>query len=669
MTVQRAARWRLLLIVGILAPAAMGAVGLLLGRLATGRFPDLLHLPSGRGTLAGLAAAGLSLGVVSLAARLSDRLEEALRRTGTRAGEEALRLAGYPVMLTLVTTSALGEEMLFRGGLQPLVGLLPAAFLFGFSHGGWQRENWAYVAVATLSGTIFGSAYILTGDLWAPVIGHAIHNCLSTLLLGRRVEVSWRGRLPVIRLVPEEPEVEDRPREKEVPAAMFPSPYPPRPTARELGLVTGRLEPGPNNDICDVPGVRVGHATRVEGEGPLVPGQGPIRTGVTAILPHGGNLFQQKVPAGVFVLNGFGKAVGLAQVAELGTLETPILLTNTLSVFQAANELVSYMLEQNPEIGITTSTVNPLVGECNDGFLNDVQGRHVTAAMVRAAIEGASTGPVQQGTVGAGTGMVCFGFKGGIGSASRRVDRYVLGTLVVANFGRRPDLLVHGVPVGQWLEEEERARREQEEDAGQRGERPADEAAPEAPVGEPLPGALRPDEPVGESPAGSAQVDESAVAPPAGEAEPDQAAPEPPPEEEARSGQSEPPEPPPGSVMVIIATNAPVDARQLTRLAKRGAMGLARVGSSAANGSGDFVLAFSTANRVSHRSDYPLRATTLLRDDSPVMNDLFRAAVESVEEAVLNALFTAQTVVGRDGHVAPALPVEKVLAWVRPPRP
>ena len=514
----RRTRWRLFLLIGVLAPAAMGAVGLLLARLATGQFPDLLRLPSGQAVLAGLVVGGTSLGLIGLLSRWGP-LEDALRKTATRVGEEALRSAGYPMMLVLVTTSALGEELLFRGGLQPLVGLLPAAFLFGFSHGGWMRDNWAYAAVAAASGAIFGGAYALTGDLWAPAIGHSIHNILSTLLLGRHIEVEWRGPVPVIRLVPDEPP--DATGEEVAPMS-FTSPYPSRPTARALGLITGHLPPGPQNDICDVPGVRVGHATRVEGEGPLVPGRGPVRTGVTAILPHGGNLFKQKVPAGLFVLNGFGKATGLAQVAELGTIETPILLTNTLSAFRAADALVSYMLEQNPEIGVTTGTVNPVVGECNDSFLNDVQGRHVTAEMVRAALDGASGGPVAQGAVGAGTGMVCFGFKGGIGSSSRRVDRYVLGALVLANFGRRPDLLIHGVPVGRRLLD---------------------------------------------YPEKAAPVSETAPAPqPEQESAPQQPA--------ADSGSEfTPDEPPPGSVMIVLATDAPLDARQLTRLAKRGRAG------------------------------------------------------------------------------------------------
>ncbi len=333
-----------------------------------------------------------------------------------------------------------------------------------------------------------------------------------------------------------------------------------------------------------MPGVLVGHATVVAGAGALEPGRGPVRTGVTAILPHGGNLFEEKVPAGVFVLNGFGKSVGLAQVQELGTLETPILLTNTLSAFGAANTLVSYMIGQNPEIGISTSTVNPVVGECNDGYLSDIQGRHVQEDHVLAALAGAGPGPVAQGAVGAGTGTVCFGFKGGIGSASRTVAGYTVGALVQSNFGRREDLLVAGAPVGQFLKE--------------------------------YPGEEGP----------------------------------------------EPEEIPPGSIMVVLATDAPLDARQLTRLCKRGALGLARVGASASHGSGDFVLSFSTAYRVPHVAASPLMTVELLRDDTEAMGRLFLAAVEAVEEAVLNSLFAASTVVGRDDRTVHALPVKRVLA-------
>lgn len=355
---------------------------------------------------------------------------------------------------------------------------------------------------------------------------------------------------------------------------------------RSLGLKLGRLPTGPGNEITDVPGVRVGHATLVAGSGPLRAGSGAVRTGVTAVLPHGGNLFAEKVPAGLFVLNGFGKSTGLAQVQELGTLETPILLTNTLSVFRVADGLVSHMLEQNPEIGVSTGTVNPVVGECNDGFLSDIRGRRLTEAHVHAALAGAAGGPVRQGAVGAGTGTLCYGFKGGIGSASRLAGGYSLGVLVQTNFGRRADLLVGGVAVGARLLQ--------------------------------YPGEEGP----------------------------------------------EPEEVPPGSVMVLLATDAPLDARQLSRLCRRGAMGLARTGTTVQDGSGDFLLAFSTGNRVLHRSPAATASLTTLRDDSREMDELFLAAVEAVEEAVLNSLFTAGTVEGRDGRVAQALPVRRVLGWV-----
>ena len=351
--------------------------------------------------------------------------------------------------------------------------------------------------------------------------------------------------------------------------------------------MTGILPTGAQNDICDVSGVLVGHATLVSGAaGPLEPGRGPVRTGVTAILPHGGNLFMEKVPAGLFVLNGFGKSTGLAQLQELGTLETPILLTNTLSAFRAADAMVSVMVEQNPAIGVTTGTVNPVVGECNDGYLNDIQGRHVGEAHVRAALAAAVGGQVQQGAVGAGTGTMCFGFKGGIGSASRAAGGYVVGALVQANFGRRGDLMVAGVPVGQRLMEY----------PGEEGPEPEDV--------------------------------------------------------------------PPGSIMVVLATDAPLDARQLGRLCKRGALGLARTGASAGNGSGDFVLGFSTAYRVEHRAGESVTRVSLLRDDSAELDRLFLGAVEAVEEAVLSALFASRTVEGRDGHVGYALPVNKILSWV-----
>lgn len=353
-----------------------------------------------------------------------------------------------------------------------------------------------------------------------------------------------------------------------------------RPRARDVGIVVGKMCPGPLNAITDVPGVAVGHVTLVRGEGPLVPGKGPVRTGVTAIFPHRDNVFEQKVPAAVFVINGFGKATGLAQIMELGVIETPIVLTNTLSVGTAWDALCEYMLEENPDIGVGTGTVNPVVLECNDGFLNDIRGRHVKPEHVREALRSASGGPVPEGSVGAGTGMSCLGFKGGIGTASRvlegELEGKTLGVLVLANFGSKEDLTIAGVPVGLEISTEVR----------------------------------------GNAPA--------------------------------------------GSVVVIVATDAPLSSRQLARVAKRCTAGLARVGSTFSNSSGDFVVAFSTAYRIPHRGR-GFVTVSVVRDDSPEFAGLFRAASEATEEAVLNALFRAETMVGRDGNVREALPVAEVL--------
>ncbi|HEY9054620.1 MAG TPA: P1 family peptidase, partial [Rectinemataceae bacterium] len=226
-----------------------------------------------------------------------------------------------------------------------------------------------------------------------------------------------------------------------------------KPGSRDLGIDIGVFRPGPLDAITDVEGVLVGHATLVEGSGPLVPGKGPVRTGVTAILPHGGNLFRDKVPAGCFVLNGFGKSTGLAQIGELGTIETPIALTNTLNVGLVADALTAWSCARSPEIGISAGTVNPVVGDINDGFLNDIQGRHVRAIHVEAALAAADSGPVAQGNVGGGTGCSCLGFKGGIGTSSRRLPArlggWTLGILAQTNFGGM--LTVNGAPVGREL--------------------------------------------------------------------------------------------------------------------------------------------------------------------------------------------------------------------------
>lgn len=362
-----------------------------------------------------------------------------------------------------------------------------------------------------------------------------------------------------------------------------------RPRAREAGVVLGTLPPGPENAITDVAGVRVGHVTLIEGEGPLVPGQGPVRTGVTVILPHEGNVFREKVPAGIFVLNGFGKCLGQEQIDELGVIESPIALTGTMNVGVVADGLVEHAIRTNPDIGITTSTVNPVVGECSDAYLNDMQGRHVRQEHVLEAIAAASSGPVAEGCVGAGTGMSLFGFKGGIGTASRRLPErlggYTVGALVLGNFGRRDQLTIAGVPVGRELA----------------GWRPG--AAPEPPES--------------------------------------------------------------GSVMVILATDAPMLDRALRRLARRAALGLARTGSIAGHGSGDYIIAFSNAVRIPHEPSERVLTLPHIVEDGALIDGLFQAAVEATEEAVINALFAATTMTGRDGHVRYALPLDETLAILR----
>ncbi|MCL6581238.1 MAG: P1 family peptidase [Firmicutes bacterium] len=368
-----------------------------------------------------------------------------------------------------------------------------------------------------------------------------------------------------------------------------------RPRAREAGLALGRLPPGPLNAITDVPGVLVGHVTLVLGEGPVA-----ARTGVTAIRPHPGNVYRLRPRAALFVFNGYGKSVGLPQLAELGVLETPILLTNTLSVWTAADALVTDALAQNPDIGLTAGTVNPVVGECSDAYLSDIRGRHVKPHHCLEALAQAAGGPVAEGNVGAGTGMSCLGFKGGVGTSSRRVslaeDRleFTVGCLVVANFGRLADLRLDGVPVGRELEATGRY--------GRRG------------------------------PAATA-------------------------EEEARV--------PGGSIMIVLATDAPLSSRQLKRVARRATFGLARTGSVGAHSSGDFVLAFSVADPEPAFPDQPVLTRRVLAEDDRRFGPLFQAAVEATEEAIVNALFKAQTMVGRDGHVRPALPIDEVLEIMR----
>jgi D-aminopeptidase len=351
-----------------------------------------------------------------------------------------------------------------------------------------------------------------------------------------------------------------------------------RPRARDLGIVVGILPPGQQNAITDVAGVRVGHTTLNKGD--------HIRTGVTAILPHGGNLFQEKVAAAIHVGNGFGKLIGSTQVHELGEIETPILLTGTLNVPRVADALLDWMLALpgNEEV----RSVNPVVAETNDGFLNDIRGRHVGRDEVFAAIKNAKDGPVEEGCVGAGMGTVAFGFKGGIGTASRVVPAhitrtgsgYTVGVLVQSNFGGV--LTINGAPVGREL--------------------------------------------------GKYYLKEQL--------------------EQQRGGPGDGGD---GSIIMVVATDAPLEARNLKRLAARAMLGLARTGSPATNGSGDYVIAFSTAQRI--RASEPLRKTEVLGNET--MSPLFEAVVEATEEAIYNSLLRAVTTVGRNGNRVEALPLEK----------
>lgn len=340
---------------------------------------------------------------------------------------------------------------------------------------------------------------------------------------------------------------------------------------REYGIRFGVLPTGPLNAITDVPGVRVGQVTLRQGQN--------IRTGVTAVLPHEGNQFQQKSPAAIYIGNGFGKLMGYSQVEELGTLETPIVLTNTLSVPTAADALIDYTLTQpgNEQVRL----VNPVVGETNDGSLNDIRGRHVTKQHVLDAIRQAKTGPVEEGNVGAGTGTVCFGFKGGIGTSSRKLPAslgsYTVGVLVQTNFGGT--LQIAGVPVGVAL------------------------------------------------------------------------------------GQYEFKDKLDGSCMMVVLTDAPLDARNLKRLAKRAFMGLSRTGGIASNGSGDYVIAVSTAYRIPHQTTGSFDEVKVLRNDT--VSPLFMAAIEATEEAIINSLFAAQTMTGNQGHRVGQLPVEKVVDFLK----
>jgi len=362
-----------------------------------------------------------------------------------------------------------------------------------------------------------------------------------------------------------------------------------RPRAREAGVIVGVLPTGPLNAITDVDGVLVGHTTISRGDN--------IRTGVTAILPHGGNLFREKVPGAVFVGNGFGKLAGSTQVNELGEIETPILLTSTLAVPRVADFLIDYMLALPGNEDV--QSINPLVAETNDGYLNDIRGRHISRDDVFSAIKGAKGGAVTEGSVGAGTGTVAFGFKGGIGTASRklpaRLGGFTVGVLVQSNFGGV--LTINGAPVGREL--------------------------------------------------GRYYLKDELT--------------EPAPTQQPQQNQ------PDGSIIIVIATDAPVDARNLNRMAARAMMGLARTGAAGSNGSGDYAVAFSTATDVriktlnQNERNTPRSVKTLAND---AVSPLFLAVIEATEEAIYNSMFRATTTSGR-GRTVEALPLDRALEVLR----
>jgi len=346
---------------------------------------------------------------------------------------------------------------------------------------------------------------------------------------------------------------------------------------RDYGIEIGVLKTGKLNAITDVEGVTVGHETIVEGDN--------VRTGVTAIVPHQRNIFQNKVPAAIYIGNGFGKLAGYSQVKELGNIETPIILTNTLSVAAATEGLISYTLNQKENAEVRS--VNSVVGETNDSWLNDIRGRHVTEQHVLNAIENAKSGKIEEGNVGAGTGTICFGYKGGIGTSSRVLPEslggYTVGVLVQTNFGGV--LEINGVPIAKELQ----------------------------------------NYPYRDKILNDAD----------------------------------------GSCMIVVITDAPLNARNLERLAKRAMLGLAKTGGIASNGSGDYVIALSTAkeNLIPYQSESMFNEKKEVRNDD--MSPLFLATIESTEEAILNSLFAAKTITGRDGHTIESLPIDKVLELMK----
>lgn len=359
---------------------------------------------------------------------------------------------------------------------------------------------------------------------------------------------------------------------------------------RDLGVAFGRYPTGPFNAITDVAGVKVGHTTLISGEGKLEKGKGPVRTGITAVLPNE-DIYHQRLLSGAFVLNGAGEVAGLTQVTEWGLLETPILLTNTLSVGKVSDAVVKYMTRRHPEIGTEEDVIIPVVGECDDSFLNDAVGRHIRTEHVTRAIEGAAGGRVAEGSVGAGTGMITCDFKAGIGTASRRVPsdvaHYTVGVLVLTNFGIMENLRIDGVPVGQMLLPEYEALQKRQYNYG--------------------------------------------------------------------------------SIIVVVATDAPLLPSQIGRVCKRSALGVGRVGSYAAHGSGEIILGFSTANRVPRKSEGMTHRIEAILDRAT--GPIYEAVIEATEEAIVNALCMAEDMTGVNGNLAPALPLERVVELLRRYRP
>ncbi|HZQ06155.1 MAG TPA: P1 family peptidase [Anaerolineae bacterium] len=360
-----------------------------------------------------------------------------------------------------------------------------------------------------------------------------------------------------------------------------------RPRARDLNIIIGALPTGEYNAITDVRGVCVGHTTIIQGKGALVPGVGPIRTGVTAILPHSGDLFFDKVTGAIVQINGFGEVTNSQQVDEMGTLEGPLMITNTLNVARVADAVIDWALDHSGEMGVTTWGISPIVAETSDSYLNDIRGRHVHKEHVYEALENARGGAVTEGAVGGGTGMICYEFKGGIGTSSRVLPKslggFTVGVLVQSNFGSRGKLRIDGVPVGrELLDYDERVQRESQ-----------------------------------------------------------------------------------GSIIVVIATDAPMTSRQLRRMGVRATHGLARTGTHGGNTSGDFAIAFSTTRNRPHHSAAHILQLPQVVEDTQLINTLFDAVVEATEEAVLNSLFQAETMIGRDNRIIYALPIPETVEIMR----